>query len=80
MARIDDDALTLHLEVALAVASPSLVGDLQHGDRYRRSIAVATLARHLAERLQCFDIALDDGQGGRFEQPSLFPDCVRPIG
>lgn len=80
MARIDDDALTMHLEVALAVASPSLVGDLQHGDRYRRSAAVATLARHLADRMQCFEIALHEGQGVRVEHPSLFPNDLQPLG
>ena len=80
MVRIDDDVLTTHLEVALAGASPSLMDDLQHGDRCRRSAAVATLARHLAERMRCFDIAYEEGQGGRFRQPSLFPDDLRPIG
>ncbi|WP_375397305.1 hypothetical protein [uncultured Sphingomonas sp.] len=80
MRRIDDDALTLHFEVALAAAEPSLMGELQQGDRFRRSAAVSALAYHLADRMRCFDIAFDEGQGGRAEQPSLFPDDLQPIG
>jgi hypothetical protein len=70
MTRLDDNALALHLEVALAVASPSLLGDLQHRDRYRRSAAISTLARHLADRMRCFDVAMTDDQ--QAHQPSLF--------
>jgi hypothetical protein len=70
MTRLDDNTLALHLEMALAVASPSPLSDLQHRDRYRRSAAISTLARHLAERMRCFEVAMtEEDQAG---QPSLF--------
>ena len=71
MTRLDDDALALHLEVAIAVASPSLLSDLAARDRHRRSAAVSTLAQHLARRLRCFDIAMEESPSFP-GHPSLF--------
>lgn len=80
MTRLDEESLSLHLEVALAGAAPELLGDLADADRRRRSIAVADIARHLAERLRCFDIRCEE-TGTRFQShPSLFPDYLGPIG
>lgn len=80
MKRIDEEALSLHLEVALAGTAPRLLDDLSNPDRYRRSAAVSDIARQLAERLRCFDIQFDE-LGLRFSaQPSLFPSDLGPIG
>jgi hypothetical protein len=79
MARIDDDSLSLHLEIALAGAAPELLEGLANPDRYRRRVAVAEIARHLAERLRCFDIRCEEA-GSRLQgQASLFPDNMRLI-
>lgn len=67
---VTSDTLTHHLEVALSAASRPLLSDLQHPDRYRRTAAVATLARHLADRMSCFEIT--GGDGGPMDHPSLF--------
>lgn len=80
MTRIDQESLSLHLEVALAGAAPELLGDLADADRHRRSVAVADVARHLAERLRCFDIRCEEAGTRLQSQPSLFPDDLRPIG
>lgn len=80
MTRIDEESLSLHLEVALAGAAPELLGDLADADRRRRSIAVADVARHLAERLRCFDIWCEEAGTRLQSQPSLFPDDLRPVG
>jgi len=56
MTRIDDDTLSLHLEVALTGASPALLDGLAAPDWRRRQAAAADVARHLVERLCCFDI------------------------
>jgi hypothetical protein len=78
--RIDEDALSLHLEVALAGAAPRLLDGLTHPDRYRRSTAAADVARHLAERLRCFDIHCAEAPMRTTSQPSLFPNDLGPIG
>jgi hypothetical protein len=80
MARIDEEALSLHLEVALAGTAPRLLDDLSNADRYRRSAAVANVARQLAERLRCFDIQFDEPGSGPSVQPSLFPSDLGPLG
>lgn len=79
MTRLDENTLSLHLEVALAVAAPGLLDDLAHSDSHRRREAVADVARHLAERLRCFDIR-DVESGARLAaHPSLFPDDLGPM-
>jgi len=79
MTRIDEDTLSLHLEVALAGAPERLLDDLGHADRHRRGLAVTTIARNLAERLRCFDIRLEEESGPGLAQPTLFLD-LGPIG
>jgi len=80
MARLDDDALSLHLEVALAGTAPRLLDELSAPDRYRRSAAVTDIARQLAERLRCFDIRYDEPALGSTGQASLFPSDLGPMG
>ena len=80
MTRIDEEALSLHLEVALAGTAPRLLGDLSNPDRYRRGAAVADVARQLAERLRCFDIQFDEPGLRPSAQPSLFPPDLGPMG
>lgn len=80
MTRIDDDALSLHLEVALAGAAPDLLEGLADSDRYRRSAAAADVARHLAERLRCFEFRCEEAGARIAAQPTLFPEDVGPIG
>lgn len=67
---ITPDALSHHLEIALNAASRPLLSDLDHTDRYRRTAAVATLARHLADRMNCFEISASDVE--LIDHPSLF--------
>jgi hypothetical protein len=75
----DETALSLHLEVALAVATPKLLDDFAHSDSHRRRGAVADVARYLAERLRCFDIC-DAESGARLAaHPSLLPDDLEPM-
>lgn len=69
---VTPDALSHHLEVALNAASRPLLSDLDHSDRYRRTAAVATLARHLADRMGCFEITGQDV--APVDHPSLFGD------
>jgi len=80
MTRIDEEALSLHLEVALAGTAPRLLGDLSNPDRYRRSAAVADIARQLAERLRCFDFQFDEAGFRSSAQASLFPSDLGPMG
>ncbi len=78
MSRLDDDMLALHLEVALATASPALIDGLANSDRRRRHMAIGEIARQLVERLRGFDIG---GEKGRLAgQSSLFPEDLGPIG
>lgn len=79
MARLDESALSLHLEVALAGATPLLLDELADLNRVRRMVAIGDIARHLAERLRCFDISYPE-TGERLEpHPTLFPDDLGPI-
>jgi hypothetical protein len=78
--RIDEDTLSLHLEVALTGAASALLDGLAHPDRYRRSTAAADVARHLAERMRCFDIRCAEAPMRTASHPSLFPDDLGPIG
>ncbi|RHW16860.1 hypothetical protein D1610_14210 [Sphingomonas gilva] len=80
MMRIDEEALSLHLEVALAGTAPELLSDLTEADCWRRRIAVADVARHLAERLRCFDIRCEEMGSPHQGHPSLFPHDLGPIG
>jgi hypothetical protein len=79
MSRPDDDSLALHLVVGLVGAAPTLLGNLAARDRRQRPVAVGEMARHLVERLRCFDIRCDDAAGPR-RHPSLFPEGLGPIG
>jgi len=80
MTRIDDDTLSLHLQVSLSSAAPALLDALADPDRCRRHAAVADLARHLAERLRCFDICDEDAIMRSAHHPSLFPRDIGPLG
>lgn len=79
MTRIDEDSLALHLEVALTGTAPELLGNLADADRRQRSIAVADIARHLAERLRCFEFLYNEPVVSIESQPSLFPDDLGPL-
>ncbi|WP_458733088.1 hypothetical protein [Sphingobium xenophagum] len=80
MTRLDESTLSLHLEVALATASPGLLGELVGTDRVRRIVAIGDIARHLTERLRCFDITYPE-TGERLEsQPVLFAGDLGPLG
>lgn len=80
MTRIDEDSLALHLEVALSGAAPELLKGLADSDRYRRSGAALDVARHLAERLRCFEFLCEEGSVRPKAHPTLFPEDVGPIG
>jgi hypothetical protein len=80
MTRVDDSTLSLHLEVALATAAPSVLDALADPDRRRRHAAVGEIARQLVERLRCFDIRSDREGDGRGRHPTLFPNDLGPIG
>ena len=80
MTRLDESTLSLHLEVALASASPSLRSELVGTDRVRRRVAIGDDARHLTERLRRFDITSPE-IGERLEsQPMLFAGDLGPLG
>lgn len=79
MMRLDEDALSLHLEVALAGTSRGLLDDLGNIDRHRHNQAVTALARQLADRLRCFDFQFTDEERPSAAQPALFLD-MGPIG
>jgi hypothetical protein len=74
MTRIDDDTLSLHLEVALSGTDPALLDGLANPDRLRRAASVASLARQMAQRLRCFEILTEESQAEVNEHPSLFSD------
>jgi len=80
MTRVDDTALALHLEVALATVAPSLLDGLADGDRRRRHSAIGEIARQLVERLRCFDIGSDVSGMRAGAQSCLFPQDLGPIG
>ena len=80
MANLDQDSLSLHLEVALSGATPVLLSELQHADQRCRARAVEQLARHLAERLRCCEFRWEEDLAHVRAQPSLFPDDLGPIG
>jgi hypothetical protein len=79
MTRFDEATLSLHLEVALASTSPRLLGELAGSDRVCRLAAIGDVARHLAERLRCFDICYPETGKSLEPQPTLFPDDLGPI-
>lgn len=56
MARLGDDSLALHLEVALSGAASGLLDNLTAPDRRQRHATVGEFARQLVERLRCFAI------------------------
>ncbi|MDF0491081.1 hypothetical protein PX699_22810 [Sphingobium sp. H39-3-25] len=59
-------------------AAPALLDGLTDPDRRQRHAATTNLARHIAERLRCFDIRSEEA-GARYCQPALFPDDLGPI-
>lgn len=79
MSRVDDDILSLHLEVALATTPPTLLDGLTDSDRRRRHAAVGQIARRLVDRLRCFDIQGEDAVMRPAHHPSLFAD-IGPLG
>lgn len=74
MERIDPDALATHLEVALTCTPADALSDLQASDGGRRRKATEAIARHLAERLSCFDFVFERGARVASLHPSLFPE------
>lgn len=80
MTRVDDETLSLHLEVALATAPPSLLDDLADTDWRRRHAAAGEIARQLVDRLRCFEIQTDQGDARSMGQQSLFPADMGPMG
>lgn len=80
MTRVDDDTLSLHLEVALATASPALFDDLADSDRWKRHAAIGEIARQIVERLRCFEIRNESSRWSNDAQACLFPSDLGPIG
>lgn len=78
MSRVADDILSTHVEVALATAPLSLLDGLDDSDRRRRHMAIGEIARHVTERLRCFDIQCDEIPA-RQMQAGLFPDDIGPM-
>lgn len=79
MPRVDDDTLSLHLEVALSTTAPSVLDSLGNSDRRRRQAAVGEIVRQLVERLRCFDIHSPEATRRSEAQTCLFHD-LGPIG
>ena len=80
MARVEDETLSLHLEVAMATAPTSLLYGLVDTDWRRRQVAVGEIARQLVDRLRCFDIRTEQCDTRIFPQPMLFPSDMGPLG
>ncbi|WP_148276583.1 hypothetical protein [Sphingobium sp. SYK-6] len=80
MTRVDDDMLSLHLEMALCSAVPSLLDSLTDSDGRRRHAAVGEIVRQLLERLHFFDIRAERDETGVSGQLLLFPPDMRPLG
>lgn len=59
MERIDPDALATHLEVALTCTPHAALYALTDSDSRCRRRAAEIIARHLADRLSCFDFAFE---------------------
>ena len=79
MTRITPDLLVSHIEAALTCAPVDTLAALQDTDSHRRRRATFTLARHLADRLGCFEI-IGDGLGGdSAQQASLFQEVPREV-
>ena len=79
MTRIDPDALTMHLEVALTCAPQNTLIALQDIDSQRRRRATFTLAQHLADRLACFEITGSGLGDDAAQQASLFQEVPRAV-
>jgi len=80
MLRVDDEILSLHLEVGLTTAPPSLLHDLAERDGRRRQAAMNALVQQLVERLRCFDIRAEQGEARMSRHPTLFPPDMEPLG
>lgn len=76
MIRVAEDILAIHLEVALAAATPTMLDGLADCDQRRRYAAVAEIARHLVERLRCFEICSEEAALAKIR----IPPCWVPIG
>ena len=79
MTRIDPDTLATHIEVALICAPVDTLAALQETDSHRRRRATFTLAQHLADRLNCFEITGDDLWDSSAQQASLFQEVPRAV-
>ena len=79
MTRIDLDTLATHIEVALTCAPVDTLAALQDTDSQRRRRATFTLAQHLADRLNCFEITGDGLVGDAAQQASLFQEVPRAV-
>jgi hypothetical protein len=80
MSRVDEETLSLRLEVALATAPPSLLDGLADKDSRRRHAAVGEIVRELVDRLRCFDIQTEQGEARISRPPMLFPPDMEPLG
>jgi len=80
MIRVDDDTLSLHLEVAFSTAAPSVLDGLANPDRRQRQEAIGEIVRQLVERLRCFDIRTERDEICVPEQRLLFPADMSPLG
>ena len=80
LSRVDDDTLSLHLEVALSTAPPSLLNGLTDADGHRRYAAIGEVVRQLVERLRFFDIRTEEQHRRHGEQALLFPHDLGPMG
>ena len=72
MTRIDPDTLATHIEVALTCAPVDTLAALQDTDSHRRRRATFTLAQHLADRFNCFEITGEGLWDDVGKQASLF--------
>ncbi len=80
MTRVDDDTLSLHLEVAFSTAAPSVLDGLANPDRRQRQAAIGEIVRQLVERLRCFDIRDEERRARYGGQALLFPHDLGPMG
>lgn len=68
------DTLATHLEVALACTPQTTLSDLQDTDGSHRRKDAETLARHLADRLACFEFSFERDARYEVPHPALFAE------
>lgn len=78
MSRITPDTLAVHIELAIASAPVETLAALCAVDRAQRSLATASLAAHVAARLDCFDFHFE-ADVMHVPQAGLFPDDLSPM-